>query len=123
MDTLAASVSEANHDSIDTTSSSPGGISNGNAETRVGSSGKRIGRKSSLSFRRIPGFDPDTGEVICPKRTKSAAVATMFVHRARKATAKKSKGQKFLLKNKLKKKLLFPKYTKTPVRKNFIKYL
>ena len=91
MDTLAASVYEANHDGTPTKNSSLGGTRSGNTTTRAKSGGKRIGRKSSLSFRRIPGVDPDTGELIAAKNPKNAAVATMFIHRARKVAARKPK--------------------------------
>lgn len=64
-----------------------------------------IGRKSSLSFRRVPGVDPDTGEVIRPKsEAKRVGAAAMFVHRTRKAAVKTSTDKAVLLKLKLKKK-------------------
>lgn len=102
MDTLAASVYEANHDGTPTKNSSLGGTRSGNTTTRAKSGGKRIGRKSSLSFRRIPGVDPDTGELIAAKNPKNAAVATMFIHRARKAAARKPKDGAVLRRAKLK---------------------
>ena len=39
--------------------------------------GNTIGRKSSMSRRRIPGVCPETGEMIKPKEAKSAAAAAV----------------------------------------------